>query len=303
MSLFNNKTRQKRRRPTADLINRNTPKYNDYYRSESKRTSNSAHSKGSGGGGPTKRIHVNAQARHIPTYIAVTLIIFSLVYSSIISNSVLVIIPTGQGLRDRAYYESVAKTVMQNSVFNKSKFTFDARRFKDNFKKELPEIKDINLSVPLAGKKPVAGVTFVRPLYVFTVSNKKYIVGEDGVILANAEDIISSKKDSLRHITDDAPLEVAVGKPVLLSSDIVFLETMFSDLEKAGITVSSARLPLGAGELYLQPADTKYLIKFSLSGDAHQQVGAYLAIVKNLDVNNQAQEYIDVRLAERVFIK
>ncbi len=302
MSLLSIK-KQKRRRPTNDYPRSNTPIYNDYYRSESKRTNTAAHAKGAGGEGPARRVRVSAQARHIPTYIAVTLIIFSLAYSSIISNNVLVITPSGQGLFDRVYYESVARSVMQRSIFNKTKFTFDARRFKDDFLKELPEVKDVNLSIPLAGKKPVAGVTFVKPLYVFTVSNNEYIVGENGVILANAQDVASSKKDSLRRIADEAPLDVSVGKPVLLTSDIAFMQIMFKELEKAGVSISSARLPLGAGELYVQLSDKQYLIKFSLSGDAAQQVGAYLAVIKSLQPNALPSEYIDVRLAERVFVK
>ncbi|MEI7631985.1 MAG: hypothetical protein WCJ60_01535, partial [bacterium] len=129
------------------------------------------------------------------------------------------------------------------------------------------------------------------------------IVGENGVILADANEIESAKKEKLHYLKDEAPLNVSIGKPVLLTSDIDFLESMYKELAIANIEVVTSKLPLGAGELHVQVKDKKYIIKLSLTGDAAQQVGAYLAVLKNVESASLAQEYIDVRLGERVFVK
>lgn len=296
------KKQRTRRRPQDLSARRDSNAYTDYYRSESKRVMDNKQ-KGKQGGVASRRVKVSANAKHLPIIISVVAILLSLIYSSVLNNNVLIVVPASQGLLDRGHYESVAKSVMKRSIFNKSKFTFNTRQFKEDLQKEMPEIKDVTISVPLVGNKPVAGVTFVRPLYVFSVSGDDYIVGENGVLLANANDVSSEKKNQLHSITDEAPLEVSVGKPVLLSSDIKFIDTMYKALEAAGIQVGSAKLPLGAGELHVQPAGQKYVIKFLLSGDATQQVGAYIATTKYNQASAVPNEYVDVRLAERVFIK
>jgi hypothetical protein len=140
-------------------------------------------------------------------------------------------------------------------------------------------------------------------LYIFTVSGRSYVVGENGVILADASQIDSYKKADLRHINDNAPLNVAVGKAVLLASDIAFMEQMYGELLSAGVEVGDAILPLGAGELHIRPKNETYIIKFSLTGEARQQVGAYLAVRDSGALAMKPQEYVDVRLAERVFVK
>ena len=302
MALFK-KQKNTRRRPLINPNSRDVSSFKDYYRSESKRTNTSAQSTNNNKKAPQRRLKVSAKASYIPTYLAVIVIVFSLIYSSIINNNVSVVVHSDQGLYSKNHYEDIAKKLMQRSVFNKSKFTIDTRAFKEDLAKEVPEIKDVSLSIPLAGKKPVIGLTFVKPLYVFSVNNKDYIVGDNGVILADANEIESFKKEKLHYIKDEAPLNVSIGKPVLLSSDIDFLESMYKELAIANIEVVTAKLPLGAGELHVQVKDKKYIIKLSLTGNAAQQVGAYLAVLKNIESASLAQEYIDVRLGERVFVK
>jgi hypothetical protein len=213
-----------------------------------------------------------------------------------------VLVANGQGLHARSYYEAQATKILNSSVFNRSKMTFDSRSFENDFMSEIPEIKDVTVHIPLVGKKLVVGLAFERPAYIFTVSGKDYVVGESGVILANASDVDALKLANLRRLEDKAPLQVTVGKPVLLTSDIAFIDTVYSELTGHTVGIDHMVLPQGAGELYVYPTGANYFIKFSLSGDAKQQAGAYFAVMKNRG-DAIPNEYVDVRIGERVFVK
>lgn len=296
--------RKKAKRSVRTSAKKPVQGYTDYYRSESKRSVGSGSSLGSGDNPPIqRRTSVKVHVGRLPAYFAGIIILFSLLYSSIISNNVLVLLPEGKGLFERSYYEAVASDIMGQSIANKTKFTFNAGKFKNDFIRKVPEISSVNLSVPLAGKKTVAGVTFVSPLYIFSVNNAAYIVGSNGVILADASKVSDAKKADLRYIRDDAPLNVSIGKTVLLESDVRFLQQMYKEFDAAKVVVQIATLPLGAGELYVRPAGEKYDIKFALSGDAKQQVGAYLALRDSGELSQLPESYIDVRLGDRLFVK
>ena len=97
-------------------------------------------------------------------------------------------------------------------------------------------------------------------------------------------------------------MQISVGKPVMTTADIVFIKTVVKGLQDSGINIASMTLPVGASELYVRPSGVPYTIKFALNGDVRQQVGDYLA-VKNYVGDTPPQEYIDVRVGERAFVK
>lgn len=287
-----------RRRPLSQPKN-NTQNYTHYYGKEQQRHTISRKDESK----PRETVRQSsAKASSIPTYLAIIVIITSLLYSSFISSTPIVLVPSQQGLRDKSFYQQQASEVISHSIFNKSKFTFDSRSFKEQLMTLSPEVDDVTVHIPLTGRKLVVGLVFERPAYVFTVSGKDYVVGANGVILAEAKDVTTTARENLRILEDKAPLTVSVGKPVLLTSDIAFIDTVYAELTAKGTVIDKMVLPQGAGELYVYVKDNNYFIKLSLSGDARQQAGAYSAVMKTLG-DAKPNEYVDVRVGERVFVK
>ena len=240
------------------------------------------------------------RAHSLPTYVAIVVIIASLLYSSVLGSKPLVVVSADTGLFTKTYYEDYAARLASGSIMNRSKLTFDSRSFSSKLRDALPEVKEANVHIPLLGRRLVVGLSFVAPAYIFRVSGRDYIVGENGVVLAAASDVDKSKAAHLRLLEDKAPLQVSVGKTVLLASDVAFIRTVTNELAANGITVTSMVLPQGAGELYAYTSS--YYIKFSFVGDAKQQVGACIAVLHTLG-NTLPAEYIDARVGERVFVK
>lgn len=298
---------QTRRRPVLDVSSSSAKvvrRYTHYYGSEE--SSNNDVVRPHNLNDETTRSRIKrlpkVRAHSLPTYIAVVVIIASLFYSSIVGNRPLVIVAPDAGLHNKEYYENQANIIMSKSILNRSKLTFDTHAFAENFKNSNPEVRNVNVHIPLLGRRLVVGISFVKPAYTFRVNSKDYILGENGVIIANAGDVKSSWTDSLIKIEDKAPLDVTVGKTVLLGSDVDFVNTLIDELRSNGLELKSITLPQGAGELYVYLKNNSYFIKFSLVGDVRQQTGALFSVLRTMG-NSIPTEYIDVRVGERVFVK
>ena len=296
------KKTKERKRPNLQRGGR-VSRYTDYYKSEPKDVVVNTTKEPFNRQAPVKR-NTSKHIRSIPTYIALLLIVVSVIWASSLSGKTAVVTGNYAGLHSQDHYEKIANELMTKDIFNKSKISFDTRTYKENLLKAIPELQDVVVSVPLVGRNIVLGLTFVKPAYLYTVNNINYVLGSDGVILSEASGVSSEVLGPLKRLTDVAPLKVSIGQTVLLSSDILFINKVFNDLEGAKKEIKSVTLPEGAGELYVSLVNEPYSIKFSLLGDAQTQIGAYIATIEKLQAEGtMPSEYIDVRLGERVFVK
>jgi hypothetical protein len=70
------------------------------------------------------------------------------------------------------------------------------------------------------------------------------------------------------------------------------------------VSIKSLTLPKSVQELDLHTSDRTYFVKFYLGGDALQQTGQFLAARHQFDItNSQPAEYLDVRVAGKIFYK
>ncbi len=246
------------------------------------------------------------QIVRLPYYFSALVIAVSLIYCSILSGGVEVIMPSQPGLKDAAYYNEQLSQSLGGSLFHYSKLTFNPRAYKARAMSTLPEVSDMVVRLPLVGHKPVVNIAFVTPSLLLTSNSKQYVVSSDGMVLAEAATVSPAKLENLIVITEDVPLKLAVGRPALTSESARFIQEVVTELRGSDAEIESLRLPLGASELHVRIKNEQYYIKFAseTGSGAKQQVGAYLAVINSL--KGQAQlplEYIDVRLGERVFVK
>lgn len=302
MGIFTKQKKQRVRPPVK--LGKTVSRYTDYYKSEANTNVVKNTTDLQSRNRVVQKRQPSLRIQSLPTYIALLVMVMSIVYGLSLNGTAAVVTGNKQGLRPPSYYESVAAELLSRSVFNKSKLSFDTRKFSSDFLQAVPEAQNVTVAVPLVGRNIVLGVTFVTPSYIYVVNNTEYILGSNGVILAEASSSATAGQASLKKITDSAPLQVRVGQTVLLASDITFMNTVFEELRLAEMPVKSIALPEGAGELHVSLMNNSYIVKFSLLGDAAQQVGAFKATIAQLAQESaQPTEYIDVRLAERVYVK
>ena len=247
-------------------------------------------------------VRVGQFFKHLPTYISIIVIAVSLVYCSIIGNNAAIVVPPGASLYPLLYYQDQATVVLKQSAFNHSKFTFDTEAFKTNLQARIPDATDITVSLPFIGKKPVVGLNLAKPLFLLNAPTGTYVVGDNGIVLADAHNLDAAKSKDLTLLQEELPIKITVGKAIMSSSDIAFILTVITQLDRAKLASSTLILPAGANELYVKFTSLPYLVKFALTGEARQQVGAFLAVKNGLGANVPS-EYIDVRVAERVYVK
>jgi len=299
--VFNKNKRNLRRNATVQT--RRT--YNDYYKSQKSNALASVVRPES-----TKRtVSVGSRKarthfKRIPSYIALLCIVVTIFVASILNTTPKIIIDEDKALYNKQQYIDSASSILKESLFNKSKLTFDSVSFKNKFKNQHPEVNDVNVYIPMTGRQLSIGLSFITPEFLFKPANgNEVVVGANGVVFAQSELVKKSVLQNLMIVTDSAPIKTNNGMAVLLPSDVSFLRSVTEELKVAAIDVVKISLPVGAGEVHITTKQAPYIIKFLLSGDAKQQTGAYLAIKKQAGIINEKTEYIDVRLAERVFVK
>jgi hypothetical protein len=70
------------------------------------------------------------------------------------------------------------------------------------------------------------------------------------------------------------------------------------------VTITSLSLPSKPSELDLRTKDRPYFVKFYMGGDALTQAGQFLAARAQFDrQNHQPADYLDVRVAGKIFYK
>ena len=164
----------------------------------------------------------------------------------------------------------------------------------------------MSVRIPLVGRRVVVAISFTQPVLLMHASSHSYVINGDGIVMAEASTVDESKLAALQVVQEDVPVKLTVGKPALTKENVVFIQSVISELTYAHASVDTVTLPLGASELNVRLKGRPYVIKFAAGdtgGGAKQQVGAYLAVAHNLEGQQAPSEYIDVRLPERVFVK
>ncbi len=244
--------------------------------------------------------------RHIPSYIAVTIIVLSLLYSITLETTPKIVLskPTQNSLlQDPLVYQQAIAKLLNRSQFNKTKLTINTESIERQIEQQFPELQMATISLPMIGRKPVIGLDAAQPTLILSTSSGDFIIGQDGRALINVAKL-GSRTPSLPTVKDDNGLMVEQGKIAMTKESVAFITTVVFQLQQKGIIVQTIQLPPIVNELRLTPQNQPYYIKFDLGSDALQQAGTFLAVKERLDDQKiTPSEYVDVRVNERAYYK
>ncbi|HEY5550062.1 MAG TPA: hypothetical protein VIK37_02595 [Candidatus Saccharimonadales bacterium] len=191
---------------------------------------------------------------------------------------------------------------------NRNKLTFDEAGLEANLKRKFPEISSVSVDLPLFGLKPTIHINVAQPSLILRGAEgtfgaaEQFVIDSKGAVVGLKSSLLSVKE--LPTVTDETGFRASIGRSVLSQGDVNFILTLVAQANKAKVPVASLSLPRLAQQVDLRTTDRNYFIKFYLGGDALIQSGQFLAARRQFDQSNkQPQQYLDVRVAGKIYYK
>lgn len=207
-------------------------------------------------------------------------------------------------LRDESAYREYIEKTLSSSVLNKSKLTFDVKKFEKEMVLEFPELSSVSVSIPLISHKPIISIYAQQPSLLMGSEKGVFILNKNGqaIVKASAQQPVEGLTIPL--VRDEANIPIELGKGALTSQDVAFITTIVSQFENKKIGIDSLTLPPLASELRVKLTGEKYYIKFSLLTNPRVVSGQYFAARKKFIADNiTPSEYVDSRVEEKIFFK
>lgn len=224
----------------------------------------------------------------------------------LVGYSLIVRPPVKVSVSDEAYHPAAeyqqAVNGQLDTLKNKNKITFDEQSISETLKKQFPEIADLNISLPLVSQQPILRISVYSPTLTLSAKSQIFIVDSQGRAVGFDSDFTGLK--NLITVTDESNFEFQRGQAILAAAHVDFIVALNKHLKKAAIPARQLSLTPQPQELVLRTADRSYFVRFLLNGDLAGQIGQYLAARAQFDRDNtQPSEYLDVRVAGKVFYK
>lgn len=201
------------------------------------------------------------------------------------------------------YQEGIA-SIWRQELGNRLKLTVNAGQIKQSILDKYPELADVEVHLPIAGKKP--SIVLVPDTVALQIINSqgRFYTNDHGKVLAASSDISSlTNPGAIPAVVDRSGLELAPGTYVLSQSNVETIQILIASLQQANHEVTDLVLPQVINELDISLANKPYIVRFSLLEDPEQGVGAFLAFLETLKGQEQPQEYVDLRVPEKAFYK
>ncbi len=245
--------------------------------------------------------------KHLPTTIAIIVIVGCLFYASLLDNKPRVMISassTGKPLqRPTKVYEAYIDQQLAGSFTNRSKLTFNSESMVVGLQKQFPEVANAIVTIPLVGHRPVVHIAVSSPAFILASTSGAYYVSADGMPLVKVSEV-ENPLPNILTVTDETNLPITVGKQILPTDTVTFISSVIKQLQATNTPVQSVTLPLEVNELQVRIVGQPYAIRYNTLGDARLQTGTFLAVKKRLEGNREVpKEYIDVRVEERAYYK
>jgi hypothetical protein len=211
--------------------------------------------------------------------------------------------------RSRAQYEAIVQSAINSTLANKYKLTFNEQEIADTIMRQLPEVKDVSVAISLFSQRPRVGLVLSEIAFRATDNEgRNYVVTDNGVVLpTSARMSDASIKTPL--ITTAYSLKEQEQKAYFTASEIAFMryvaqELSTTEVEQGSAVLESFLLPPELGEIDVRLQQKSFIVKMSYFEDPKIQLGALKSVLQELGRGGaQPEAYIDVRLAEKVFIK
>lgn len=255
--------------------------------------------------------------KKLPAVISITLIILSMYFLISLRREAVVVVKytsnnEGNQIHSKTDYQKSVQKIIDSSILNKTKLTFNSDSVVEKIKKEFKEVSSVEVAIEFMSQRPKIGIVVSSAQLLLTdVNNEKYVVTDSGVMLK--PDKIN--EDGLYPVNVAYDLREKVNTQFLTRQEVLFMSYVAKQLSNSD-DLSEARakggpllfdgflLPPELGELYVKFKAKEYFAKLSFYEDATGQVGSIKAVYGQLvGEGREPTAYIDSRVGERIFVK
>ena len=207
-------------------------------------------------------------------------------------------------LRDKGQYQRAADAAF-SIWFNRNKLTINTNKIIADLKKQFPELQAVSISLPVFGARPVVFIQPVTPRLLLVSRDGIYVIDGNGRALISGNEVAALTELGVPTVTDESNLKLEAGTLALPRSTVHFITEIMGQVTAKGLKPTTITLPAGGSEIKLRLEGSKYFVRFNLHGAAREQVGAFLAVKRQLEEQKKPvpHEYIDVRVENKVYYK
>lgn len=214
------------------------------------------------------------------------------------------VIIDGPQYRSAEQYQQLIDSSLKVSWLNNFKPLVDESAIETYIKENLAEVSIVSIKSLIFGSHPQVILKTDNPLAIFSESDNKYVLGQNGRVLLPLAD--SSQINNLPQIINNSSVKAEEGIQFISPNQADAIEKIIYQFSANGGNLSNLvmEIPIQPNEILLKDSSKgNYYVRFSLDPETvEQQYGAYLAVINRLGSSPPTQ-YIDVRLAEKVFVR
>ncbi len=233
------------------------------------------------------------------------LAVFVLIAMLTLDKSATITIDNGGAYRTAEQYKQIVADALGKSFQNNLKLSLNSDEIEQELKKQLPEATSVAVYAPLFGRSPEVIITTAKPFaVVIQTGAPSYVLTDRGrlAIDATATSIDTAK---LSTVTNQSGTQYKLADQLFKPEEMASLRDLqFQYTKGTGEGLVAYILPTTPREI--QVKEGAYVARFGLTDEVSvvQQFGALRAVQGQLAVKNiTPKEYIDVRLATKVFTK
>lgn len=303
MILKRGKTNRPRMRPDGSNVSSERPGRRVYSYYSSRGTSDEPSPEQRS---PARDPKLASKFRLLPAIIAGVVIVASVLYSFTLGTypDVEAVVKQPSPFRDISEYAEATDKALKKRLLNRTKFTIHTSDVETSLLNEYPELSDAVLRLPVLGRKPTLVVEIRQPVLLLATPSGVFVLDKDGVAVSSDDKLSPADKEGLPVIQDKSGMEVELGKQVLIRGTVQFIKDSIYQIKQKGLSVADITLPVSINEMDIRINGIQPYIKTDTSGDARLQMGSFFAALEHLrEQGITPQEYIDVRVEEKVFYK
>ena len=239
--------------------------------------------------------------------VAAILLLIAILAMFTLSKTASITIDGGGAYRTATEYQKVVAEALGTSFQNNLKLSLDTKKLEAAIKEQLPEAYTVSVYAPLFGRNQEVIITTAPPFAVVLQDDpqKSLLLSNRGrlVMESSASTVDTSQ---LPTITNQSGTSLKSGDQLFKPEEMEAINGLQYQYTKGDTQIATVAyiLPSAPREIHVQ--EGAYIAKFSLQLDSPiaQQYGALRAVQSQLQQQNKTpSEYIDVRLASKVFIK
>lgn len=195
-------------------------------------------------------------------------------------------------------YTLTADTISrQQPLMHRSFLTLNKELITNGIRQEYPEIQTIDYSYSPFTQKIAMKVTVSKPLLRVQSVDIIRVVDSNGRIIENTYGDINT----LPLVIDADNRDYKKGDLAFTSKELNYIYNIQAQAAAKELEIESLTLVYGATELYVKFKDLSYIVKFALDSDPRISFGTF--IVARDKSGDKPNEYIDVRVVDRAYIK